>query len=80
MDQLINAPDRQTLVATTRALDRILLWGHYVVPHWHIRAYRVVYWNKFGKPDISPKYMPQPWQYFPDTWWVDAEKEAVKGE
>ena len=76
VDRLINAPDRQTLVATTRALDRILLWGHYVVPHWHIRAYRVVYWNKFGKPGISPKYMPQPWQYFPDTWWVDAEKEA----
>ena len=77
VDQLINAPDRQTLVATTRALDRVLLWGHYVVPHWHIRAYRVVYWNKFGKPGISPKYMPQPWQYFPDTWWVDAEKEAA---
>lgn len=77
VDQLINAPDRQTLVATTRALDRVLLWGHYVVPHWHIRAYRVVYWNKFGKPAMSPKYMPQPWQYFPDTWWVDAEKEAA---
>ena len=80
VDQLINAPDRQTLVATTRALDRVLLWGHYVVPHWHIRAYRVVYWNKFGKPGISPKYMPQPWQYFPDTWWVDAEKEAALKE
>ncbi len=77
VNKLINAPDRKTLVATTRALDRILLWGHYVVPHWHIRAHRVVYWNKFGKPDISPKYMPQPWQYFPDTWWVNAEKEAA---
>lgn len=77
VDQLINAPDRKTLVATTRALDRVLLWGHYVVPHWHIRAHRVVYWNKFGKPDISPRYMPQPGQYFPDTWWVDAAKEAA---
>ncbi|MCE2435114.1 MAG: ABC transporter substrate-binding protein, partial [Candidatus Latescibacteria bacterium] len=77
VDQLINAPDRKTLVATTRALDRALLWGHYVVPHWHIRAHRVVYWNKFGKPDISPKYMPQPGQYFPDTWWVDAAKEEA---
>ncbi|MXZ10910.1 MAG: ABC transporter substrate-binding protein [Gemmatimonadetes bacterium] len=77
VDQLINAPDRKTLVSTTRALDRVLLWGHYVVPHWHIRAHRVVYWNKFGKPDISPRYLPQPWQYFPDTWWVDATKEAA---
>ncbi|MYC14120.1 MAG: ABC transporter substrate-binding protein [Gemmatimonadetes bacterium] len=77
VDQLINAPDRKALVSTTRALDRVLLWGHYVVPHWHIRAHRVVYWNKFGKPDISPRYLPQPWQYFPDTWWVDATKEAA---
>lgn len=77
IDQLINAPDRKTLVSTTRALDRVLLWGHYVVPHWHIRAHRVVYWNKFGKPDISPRYLPQPWQYFPDTWWVDATKEEA---
>ncbi len=77
VDQLINAPDRKTLVATTRALDRVLLWGHYVVPHWHIRAHRVVYWNKFGKPDISPKYLPQPGQYFPNTWWVDAAKEEA---
>ena len=77
VDQLINAPDRKTLVSTTRALDRVLLWGHYVVPHWHIRAHRVVYWNKFGKPDISPRYLPQPWQYFPDTWWVDATKEEA---
>ncbi len=77
VDQLINAPDRKTLVSTTHALDRVLLWGHYVVPHWHIRAHRVVYWNKFGKPDISPKYMPQPWLYFPDTWWVDAAKEEA---
>ncbi len=77
VDQLINAPDRKTLVATTRALDRVLLWGHYVVPHWHIRAHRVVYWNKFGKPDISPKYLASLWLYFPDTWWVDAAKEAA---
>jgi len=77
VDKLINASDRETLVATTRALDRVLLWGHYVVPHWHIRSHRLVYWDKFGKPDISPKYMRQPFQFFPDTWWVDTEKEAA---
>jgi len=74
VDKLINAPDRETLVATVRALDRVLLWGHYVVPHWHIRSHRLVYWDRFGKPDISPRYMQQPFVYFPRTWWVDAEK------
>ena len=70
VEKLINAQDRETLIATTRALDRVLLWGHYVAPHWHIRSYRLVYWDKFGKPAISPKYMPPPFSVFPDTWWV----------
>ena len=72
VDLLIQAPDRDTLVATTRALDRVLLWGHYVIPQWHIRSFRLVYWNRFGRPAIRPKYG----LGFPATWWVDAEKAA----
>jgi microcin C transport system substrate-binding protein len=79
VDLVITAPDRPSLVARTRALDRVLLWGHYVVPHWHIRAFRVVYWDKFGRPAVSPKYA-----LGFDTWWVDVQKEAAlarrKGE
>ncbi|MBT3603198.1 MAG: ABC transporter substrate-binding protein [Candidatus Latescibacteria bacterium] len=77
--KLINSSDRKTLVATTQALDRVLLWGHYVVPHWHIRSHRLVYWNKFGKPDVSPRYMPSPFTTFPSMWWVDASKAATLG-
>ena len=72
VDLLIQAPDRDTLVATTRALDRVLLWGHYVIPQWHIRSFRLVYWNKFGRPAIRPKYG----LGFPATWWIDQEKAA----
>jgi microcin C transport system substrate-binding protein len=79
IDLVIQAPDRPGLVARTRALDRVLLWGHYVIPHWHIRAFRVVYWDKFARPAVSPKYA-----LGFDTWWVDAQKEAAlarrKGE
>lgn len=79
IDLVIQAPDRPSLVARTRALDRVLLWGHYVVPHWHIRAFRVVYWDKFGRPAVSPKNA-----LGFDTWWIDAQKEAAlarrKGE
>lgn len=77
VNKLINSPDRKSLVTNTQALDRVLLWGHYVVPHWHIRSHRLVYWNKFGKPDVSPKYMPSPFTLFPSTWWVDAKKAAA---
>lgn len=72
VDLLIQAPDRDALVATTRALDRVLLWGHYVIPQWHIRSFRLVYWNKFGRPEIRPKYG----LGFPSTWWIDEDKAA----
>jgi microcin C transport system substrate-binding protein len=52
-------------------LDRVLLWGYYAIPNWHIRSYRIAYWNKFGKPSVKPKYA----LGFIDTWWVDAGKE-----
>jgi len=70
VDLVIGAADRESLVAATRALDRMLLWGDYVVPNWHIRSFRIVYWNKFGRPETLPKYGIG----FPATWWVDADK------
>ena len=69
IELLIAAPDRETLVQRTRALDRVLLWGHYLVPNWHINAFRVAYWDKFGRPAIAPKY-----GFGLDTWWLDTEK------
>lgn len=73
VDLVIQAPDRETLVATTRALDRVLLSGHYVIPNWHIRSFRLIYWNKFGRPDTQPKYG----LGFPGTWWIDQDKLAA---
>jgi len=67
---VIEAPNRNQLIHSTRALDRALLWGHYLVPHWHINYYRLSYWNKFSRPDITPKYS---LGFF--TWWVDDTKE-----
>lgn len=68
---LINAPDRPSLIARTRALDRVLLWGHYVVPHWYVQHFRVLYWDRFGRPAKTPKYA----LGFND-WWIDPEKDA----
>jgi len=53
--KLIAAPTREDLVARTRALDRVLLWGNYVVPNWHIRFDRILYWDKFDRPKVTPK-------------------------
>ncbi len=76
VDELINmivsAPDRDELVARTRALDRVLLWNYYVIPQWHLDYFRLSWWDKFGLPEISPKYG----LGVVDTWWYDAEKAA----
>ncbi len=72
VDLLISAPTRRDLIARVRALDRVLLWGHYVIPHWHIQAFRLVYWNKFARPATAPKY-----SLGFDTWWIDATKAAA---
>ena len=54
VDDLINAKDRASLVTATHALDRVLSWGHYVIPNWHFPYFRVASWDKFGRPKISP--------------------------
>lgn len=54
--KLTQATTLQELTSAARAMDRVLLWGHYVIPHWHLAAWRVAYWDKFGKPDIAPSY------------------------
>lgn len=73
IDLVVAAPDRESLVTRSRALDRALLWGHYVIPHWYIDYDRVAYWDKFGRPEVIPK---QGYQF--NAWWVDkAKAEAV---
>ena len=73
VDLVISAPDREALVTRTHALDRVLLWHYYVIPHWHITYFRVGFWDKFGRPKISPKYA----LGFIDDWWVDPAKAAA---
>ena len=71
IDLIISAPDRESLINQAKALDRVLLWNHYVIPHWHISAYRVLYWDKLDMPQIRPRYA-----LGMDTWWVDSKLEA----
>lgn len=72
VELIIQAPDRESLIARTRTLDRVLLWSYYVIPHWHIQAFRVAYWNRFSRPAVSPKYA-----LGLNTWWVDRDKDAA---
>jgi len=68
---LVAAPDRAALVARARALDRVLLWNHYVIPHWHLGVDRVAFWNKFGMPKVIPSQGVQPL-----AWWAAPARPA----
>ena len=71
VEMVIESPDRESLISRTRALDRVLLWNHYVIPHFHLQASRLVFWNIFGRPKNVAKYS----SGFPNTWWLDIAKE-----
>jgi microcin C transport system substrate-binding protein len=76
IDQVIFAKSRDDLVAATHALDRVLLWNHYVVPQWTYGKERTARWDRFGHPEAMPKYGASD---FPTIWWWDAERAAKTG-
>ena len=69
VDRLIEsvtaARDREGLVGAIRAMDRVLSWGHYVVPLYHLAEDRVAYWEAFGRPALTPTY-----GAVIETWWA----------
>jgi microcin C transport system substrate-binding protein len=73
IERVIFAKDRAELVAATKALDRVLLWNHYVVPQFTYDKSRTARWDRFSRPDPLPKYGAAA---FPTVWWWDAEKAA----
>ncbi|HUI96841.1 MAG TPA: extracellular solute-binding protein [Xanthobacteraceae bacterium] len=76
IDRVIFAKSRSELVAATKALDRVLLWNHYVVPQWTYRKVRSARWDRFGRPDTMPQYGADA---FPTIWWWDEAKAAKTG-
>lgn len=65
VDGLIGADSRQSLIDHARALDRVLLWNHILIPNWYVATWRTAYSSRLGHPAIPPKYDPGL-----NTWWV----------
>jgi microcin C transport system substrate-binding protein len=76
IDRIIYAKDRDELVAASRALDRVLLWNHYVVPQFTYPKARTARWDRFGRPEKMPIYGASA---FPTVWWWDAARAAKTG-
>jgi microcin C transport system substrate-binding protein len=76
IEKVILATSRNDLDAAVKALDRVLLWNHYVVPQWSYGNLRAVHWDRFSHPEPLPKYGIAG---FPALWWWDAEK-AIRAD
>ncbi|MBE9559607.1 MAG: ABC transporter substrate-binding protein [Proteobacteria bacterium] len=70
VSDIIQAKDREQVVTASRALDRVLLYGEYLVPNWYINVHRVAYWEKFGIPETQPLYY-DPTAWLLKAWWID---------
>ena len=72
--EAIKVTTLEEMATVCRALDRVLLWGFYQIPLDAIAPFRLVYWDKFGRPereDMAVYKSP-----FPDGWWYDGAKAA----
>ncbi|MCV3736336.1 extracellular solute-binding protein [Rhizobium sp. TRM96647] len=71
INRIIFAKDREELVAATRAMDRVLLHHHYVVPMYYRMSDPIAYWNRITPPAELPTYG----LGFPDAWWSTEVKQ-----
>ena len=72
--RMTNVRGRGDFVDTIRAMDRVLLWGHYFVPLYHRNDDYVAYWDRFGRPEVNSLY-----GVVVETWWEDPAKAAALG-
>ena len=73
VQEIIQAKGREQVVIASRALDRVLLYGEYIVPNWYINVHRVAYSKRFGIPDSQPLYY-DPITWLLKAWWIESEK------
>jgi peptide/nickel transport system substrate-binding protein len=70
IDAILTAQSHDDFVAATRALDRVLTSGRYVIPIWHSPVSRIAHDARLKFPAKLPIY--GDWIGFhPDVWWYE---------
>ncbi|MEP1346606.1 MAG: ABC transporter substrate-binding protein, partial [Nitratireductor sp.] len=68
IDQMLQARETADFVAATRALDRILTAGRYVIPFWQFDEGLIAHDARMAYPDTIPLYGDGP-NFMPEVWW-----------
>jgi len=53
IQKLIETKDNDLYAAYVKALDRVLLFNHYVIFNWYSDSDRIAYWDKFAYPETA---------------------------
>ncbi|AOY93476.1 ABC transporter substrate-binding protein [Cupriavidus sp. USMAA2-4] len=56
VDNVLHARTREELINACRALDRVLMHGYYIIPHWFSAYHRVAYRKELSYPQRLPAY------------------------
>jgi microcin C transport system substrate-binding protein len=70
IDHIVDAETREDLIVAARALDRVVMWSEFVIPHWFKGTHNIAYWNKYEHPKTMAPYD----LGVLDTWWFDRDK------
>lgn len=70
LESLLNAQSRDDQVAAARALDRVLLWQHYMIPNWYLDYHRLAYRNRFAFVATPPYTLGL------NSWWLKPTENA----
>ncbi len=72
IDKILNAGSRDEFLAATRALDRVLTTGRYVIPIYQWNISRIAHAKELKFPEVIPIYGDWiGWQ--PDVWWYEED-------
>jgi microcin C transport system substrate-binding protein len=70
ISKALSASTLEDYRAALQALDRVLLWRHYTIPHWYLGRHRLAWWDKFRQPSADTPYI-----LGTETWWAtEAER------
>jgi peptide/nickel transport system substrate-binding protein len=70
IQRLLTSGSREEFVAASRALDRVLTSGRYVVPIWHSPIARIAHAKELKYPETLPMYGDFI-GFLPDVWWYE---------
>jgi microcin C transport system substrate-binding protein len=75
LQRVVSAQTHEQLVDATHALDRVLMNGYYVVPHWYSASHRIAYRNDLEYPPKLPLYFAAD-EWVLSTWWKKRSASA----